>query len=398
LGPVVGSLVEAANFVTPQNPASLAPMIDRTSSSLSSILQASTNLSVDSKNALKQTIYPAIQPVLRALSIYSSISLSHNSDFAINNAAASLLLLLLSILTALNKEVGTDFKVLVISTLVEGLSSITPSATPLTLSQTIVIRMLNKTLLTVFSSKSSSLTPVIASAMDLIANKVSPICKANDDNTASLLPSLLSTTYVILVCQWSTITFKETPIASSSRLVGIKVAGMPNMPRRPLMLVPGIKDSLKKSPSRVKPEFAALFELLCSLFLFSIQADNLSPTVVSKGVKMLLGLGRKTKFFHCINFRDNMRPTFVSAILSDLLKLNQPLLVDDMNLLLFEMVSSDFNGFFNSILPGMIDSMGITNEEKISMMETWSREEDNVTFRQSCENFLSEFRFYQNSV
>lgn len=83
----------------------------------------------------------------------------------------------------------------------------------------------------------------------------------------------------------------------------------------------------------------------------------------------------------------------MAAILEDLLKLNQPLLVDDMNVLLFEMVSSDFDGFFNSILPSMIDSMGITNEEKISMLETWSKEEDSITFRQSCESFLSEFRF-----
>mmetsp|Transcript_21748 Transcript_21748/g.45319 ORF Transcript_21748/g.45319 Transcript_21748/m.45319 type:complete len:1091 (-) Transcript_21748:37-3309(-) len=396
LQPLVSSLKTLLDSVVPTNPQSipsLAPSIDRTSFALSSVLNASSELSVDTKNAtLKQALSSSIQPLLQSLSIFSSISLSPSSTSAINNATSSLLLLLLSILTTLNKELGTDFKILVISTLVEALSSITPSPSPLTTSQTMVVRMLNKTLVTVFSAKNSSLAPVISSAMDLIANKIAPICKANEDNTASLLPSLLSTSYVILVSQWSMLIFKEPATVAPALSVGVKVAGLPTAPRPALFASDLIS---QKKPARVKAEYAALFDALCSLFLFSVQADNMSPSVVSKGVKMLINLDEKAKLFVCVDFKERMRATFVAAILEDLLKLNQPLLVDDMNKLLFAMVSSDFDGFFKSILPSMIDSMGITSEEKISMLQTWSTEEDSVSFRQSCENFLSEFRYYQ---
>ncbi|GMH64787.1 hypothetical protein TrRE_jg7673, partial [Triparma retinervis] len=398
LHPLVNTLIESTSSVNPQNLSSLAPTIDRTSFCLSSVLNASYHLNVDSKTALKDTLSPSIQPLLHALSIFSSFSLTPSSPTtsSINNATSSLLLLLLSILTTLNKELGTDFKMLVISTLCSALSSIVPSPTPLTSSQTMVVRMLNKTLLTVFSTKNSSLAPVINAAMDLIANKIAPICQANSDNMASLLPSLLSTTYVILVSQWSTITFKEgagEPNSPAPITVGVKVAGLPIRPPRPALFGTGGISCMK--PARVKAEYAPLFDAMCTLFLFSIQADNMSPTVVAKGVKMLIKLNKKAKLFMCVDFKEKMRPTFVAAILEDLLKLNQPLLVDDMNILLFEMVSSDFDGFFKSILPSMIDSMGITNEEKISMLETWGREEDSISFRQRCESFLSEFRFYQ---
>ena len=308
--PLVNALVESTSFVNPQNISSLAAAIDRTSFCLSSVLNASYNLAVDSKNALKETISPSIRPLLHALSLYSSFSLTPSSPTtsAINNTTSSLLLLLLSILTTLNKELGTEFKLLVISTLCEALSSIVPSPTPLTSSQTMVVRMLNKTLLTVFSTKNSSLAPVINSAMDLIANKIAPICQANSDNMATLLPSLLSTTYVILVSQWSTITFKEGPGASPQTnpvSIGVKVAGLSVPPPRPAIF--GSSGISCMKPAKVKAEYSPLFNAMCTLFLFSIQADDMSPTVVAKGVKMLIKLNKKAKLFVCVDFKDKMR-------------------------------------------------------------------------------------------
>ena len=60
-------------------------------------------------------------------------------------------------------------------------------------------------------------------------------------------------------------------------------------------------------PAKVKAEYSPLFNAMCTLFLFSIQADDMSPTVVAKGVKMLIKLNKKAKLFVCVDFKDKMR-------------------------------------------------------------------------------------------
>lgn len=101
------------------------------------------------------------------------------------------------------------------------------------------------------------------------------------------------------------------------------------------------------------------------------------------------------KLFALKDWNDRMRGVFIATILEDLMKLQQPLLVDDLNLLVFEIASVDIADFFNIILPTIIESMPITSEQKVSCMGVFKSDNvDSVSFRNNCENFLAEFRYF----
>ena len=88
----------------------------------------------------------------------------------------------------------------------------------------------------------------------------------------------------------------------------------------------------------------------------------------------------------------------MATILEDLMKLQQPLLVDDLNLLCFEIASVSIADFFNKDLPSIVESMPITSEQKLSCLEVFKSDTvDSVSFRNNCENFLAEFRYFSGA-
>ena len=382
-----------------QELANLANSIDRSCSALCAIIASCDALGSDGKMVLKKNLEPAVEPALCCLKVYSPLALSSAATSAINTAAASVFRFFLSILRTLSKELGVEFKILIVTNLIEGLASIASPATQLTQSQIAVVVMLNRTLRAIFCDRAPGLSGMVESALSLIVTKVAPICKCNSDNAVVLMPSLLGCAHTILLCQWKALTVAVAEASNGGSgdpgnggtglRVGIKVGGLPAA-SHPLF-ASGAAAARKKTS--IKPEFSSHFEALCSLFLFCVQAEGMNPSVVSMSVKLLLNLGRKVTLFRLSHFKERMGGTFIAAILEDLLKLNQPLLVDDLNMLLFEMVSADFGHFFAVILPQIVDGMSIAAQSKVEILQTWGREEDCVSFRQNCENFLGEFRY-----
>ena len=103
-----------------------------------------------------------------------------------------------------------------------------------------------------------------------------------------------------------------------------------------------------------------------------------------------------SQLFALRDWIERMRGIFIATVLEDLMKMSQPLLVDDLNLLCYEMASVDLYDFFGKILPQIVDSMSIDGEKKVSVLQAFgSSDIDSISFRSNCENFLSEFRYWR---
>ena len=103
-----------------------------------------------------------------------------------------------------------------------------------------------------------------------------------------------------------------------------------------------------------------------------------------------------SQLFALRDWIERMSGIFIATVLEDLMKMSQPLLVDDLNLFCYEMASVDIYDFFGKILPQIVDSMSIDGEKKVSVLQAFdSSDIDSISFRNNCENFLSEFRYWR---
>ena len=76
-----------------------------------------------------------------------------------------------------------------------------------------------------------------------------------------------------------------------------------------------------------------------------------------------------------------------------LLRRKQPVLMDDIGLLLFEISMSDFDDFYHVFLPNLVSTMTRSSELKQTVRKAWPDQRDSVSFVSNCQSFLSKYRY-----
>lgn len=163
------------------------------------------------------------------MSVYLRLSLSPASTSSSNNAASSVITFFLTLIKTLGKDLDIDFKTSILKTLIDGVSTISLDGKKLTASQNLVIKMVCRGLAVVFRDRGNGITSLIGNGVNVIVEKLAPICKS-EENAAEVLPFLIDLVHSLLLVQFRVLTVTESMCKDVQQggpgLVKIKVRTM----------------------------------------------------------------------------------------------------------------------------------------------------------------------------
>mmetsp|Transcript_11685 Transcript_11685/g.16906 ORF Transcript_11685/g.16906 Transcript_11685/m.16906 type:complete len:264 (-) Transcript_11685:101-892(-) len=251
-----------------------------------------------------------------------------------------------------------------------------------------VYKALLKLLAATFDARDNKVSALIPQTCSLLKDIVLPLC-TNPGNASELFLLLLKLLHKILTVHWR---FFVTSVADNSQNSGNAAAsgGIGSiLGQNPLALALNGKRVIRVIDADRLNEF----QLLLQIMLDSFRTPDISPATVAFVIATLRDLDKMRRLFKVEEFATLMKPTFLATMMETLLARSQPLLVEEISLLLFELANSDMDIFFSSFLPSLIGTLQISEEMKISLKGSWPDERDSSTFCASCQNFLSEYRY-----
>jgi len=357
-------------------------------SSLTALCNAVKGMGAGAKKVLASAIGPTMDQILQLLGRFTSFIL--NGEDSMVAVASSLLGLQISVLDCLQKEVGTEYQSKAISSILQAMSSAPQNKSfELSSGQMMAQKALLKLFIVTFNTRNKNVAVFLPQVFALFEESIIPL-SIHPSNSSELFPLFLNLVHVVFNMHWkyfTTSTVDNLTGGATASLIGGNVEG--NMRPNLFAMESFGKRTIRISNAQRFHEIKLLMDVLHD----AIISSDKTPSIVGLTVSLLRSLGRSVKLFKVEEFSASMKPKFISMLMEALLARHQPLLVDEISLLLFEMAESDMDNFFGIFLPGVINSLPMNDTLKEAVRVSWPSEKDSTSFCVNCHSFLSEYRF-----